>query len=212
MESKFISKVFKWMFIGLLITFATAYVTATTQSILNFVFGTGFFYVLIIGELVIVTVLAARVNKMEPTTAKLLFCAYSVVSGLTFSSIFVLYEMASIVFLFMVAALVFGLFAFIGSVTKIDLTRFSTIIMMSLFGIVILAIINIFLNSPTLDLFLSWVGLILFMGITAYDMQKLKAYASIGTDNLAILGALDLYLDFINIFIKLLNLFGKRRD
>ena len=212
MESKFISKVFKWMFIGLLITFATAYVTATTQSILNFVFGTKFFYVLIIGELVIVTVLAARVNKMEPTTAKLLFCAYSVVSGLTFSSIFVLYEMASIIFLFMVAALVFGLFAFIGSVTKIDLTRFSTIIMMSLFGIVILGIINIFLNSPTLDLFLSWVGLILFMGITAYDMQKLKAYAAVGTDNLAILGALDLYLDFINIFIKLLNLFGKRRD
>ena len=112
----------------------------------------------------------------------------------------------------MVAALVFGLFAFIGSVTKIDLTRFSTIIMMSLFGIVILGIINIFLNSPTLDLFLSWVGLILFMGITAYDMQKLKAYAAVGTDNLAILGALDLYLDFINIFIKLLNLFGKRRD
>lgn len=212
MESKFISKVFKWMFVGLLITFVTAYVTATTQSIIDFVFGTGFFYVLIIAELVIVAVLAARVNKMEPTTAKLLFCAYSIVSGLTFSSIFVLYEMASIVFLFMVAALVFGLFAFAGAVTKIDLTRFSTIIMMSLLGIVILGIVNIFLHSPSLNLFLSWIGLILFMGITAYDMQKLKRYAGIGTDNLAILGALDLYLDFINIFIKLLNLFGKRRD
>lgn len=201
------------MFLGLLVTFATGYAVSSNPVMIENVFG-GMFYIFIILELVLVLVLSARVMKMSPVGAKMWFLLYSFVSGLTFSSIFIVYNLTSITSVFLISALVFGIMALIGYTTKVDLTKVGFYLMMALIGAIIVMIVNIFLNNPMVDTFISIVCLIVFIGITAYDVQKIKALESSGLpeDNLAIYGALDLYLDFINIFLHLLQFFGKSDD
>lgn len=213
MENKLLSKTFLWMFLGLLVTFATGYAVSSNPVMIENVFG-GMFYIFIILELVLVLVLSARVMKMSPVGAKMCFLLYSFVSGLTFSSIFIVYNLTSITSVFLISALVFGIMALIGYTTKVDLTKVGFYLMMALIGAIIVMIVNIFLNNPRVDTFISIVCLIVFIGITAYDVQKIKALESSGLpeDNLAIYGALDLYLDFINIFLHLLQFFGKSDD
>lgn len=213
MENKLLSKTFLWMFLGLLVTFATGYAVSSNPVMIENVFG-GMFYIFIILELVLVLVLSARVMKMSPVGAKICFLLYSFVSGLTFSSIFIVYNLTSITSVFLISALVFGIMALIGYTTKVDLTKVGFYLMMALIGAIIVMIVNIFLNNPMVDTFISIVCLIIFIGITAYDVQKIKALESSGLpeDNLAIYGALDLYLDFINIFLHLLQFFGKSDD
>lgn len=213
MENKLLSKTFLWMFLGLLVTFATGYAVSSNPVMIENVFG-GMFYIFIILELVLVLVLSARVMKMSPVGAKMCFLLYSFVSGLTFSSIFIVYNLTSITSVFLISALVFGIMALIGYTTKVDLTKVGFYLMMALIGAIIVMIVNIFLNNPMVDTFISIVCLIVFIGITAYDVQKIKALESSGLpeDNLAIYGALDLYLDFINIFLHLLQFFGKSDD
>lgn len=210
---KIYSKVFLWMFLGLLVTFITGIYVSTNENILIFLFQNNGFIFAIIAELITVLFLTARIRKMSPTTARISFLLYSFLTGLTFSSIFLVYELSSILIIFLVAALLFGIFALIGNYTSIDLTKFGTFLLMMLFGIIICTLINIFLNNSTFDIIITIISLIVFLGYTAYDIQKVKLLEDeIEEDNLAIYGALQLYLDFINILLDLLNLFGKNRD
>lgn len=207
------SKIFMWMCIGLLVTFATGFFVSTNENMLVSIFSSGMHFILIIAELATVIFLTARLHKMSETTAKISFIFYSFLTGLTFSSIFVVYELTSIIYVFLVSALLFGVFAVIGATTNIDLSKIGTILLMLLFGIIICTLINMFIGSESFDLVLCIIGLIVFMIYVAYDMQKIKQLESIyDGDKLAIIGALELYLDFINIFLRLLELFGKNRD
>ena len=207
------SKVFMWMFIGLLVTFATGYFVSTNENMVMSIFSGGIYWILVIAELAVVIFLSARLHKMSITTAKISFILYSFLTGLTFSSIFVVYEITSIMYVFLISSIVFGVFALIGAFTKIDLTKIGTILLMLLFGIIICSIINIFLASEGFDLAITIVCLIVFMIYVAYDMQKIKQLEDVyEEDKLAILGALELYLDFINIFLRLLELIGNNKD
>lgn len=214
MGNKLFSKVFAWMFIGLIITFATGFYVAMHPNMLYNIFSTGLHFGLLILEIVLVVWLSARSHKMKFSTASIVYVIYSVVTGLTFSSLFVIYELGSIMFIFALTALLFGIFALLGYTTNTDLSKFSTIFLMGLIGIILATIINIFLNNSMLEIIISWVSIILFLGITAHDIQKIKALSNVIVDEnaIAIIGALDLYLDFINIFIDLIRLFGKTRD
>lgn len=211
-NNKVFGKVFMWMFIGLLITFLTGYVVSSNDNMLYNIFSGGTYFILIIIELVLVIYLSARIHKMQVTTARIVFILYSFVSGLTFGSIFIVFKMSSIMLIFLITAILFGIFALIGRFTKLDLTKIGTILLMMLLGIVICTFVNVFLKNDTLDLFVSYISIIVFLGFTAYDMQKIKmlSYEFDDEDKIAIIGALELYLDFINIFIDLLRIFGKR--
>lgn len=212
-ENKIFSKIFFWMFVGLAITFGVGYYVSLNENMLYNVFSSYYIF-LIIAEIGVVIWLSARIRKMKPTTAKVLFCLYSFITGLTFSSIFVVYQITSIVFVFGITAIIFLIFALIGYFTKMDLTKIGTYLFMILLGVIICSIINIFVGSETFDLGITIVCLIVFIVYTAYDIQIIKRnlYNITEEDNLAIYGALQLYLDFINIFLRLLQLFGKSRD
>jgi len=213
-DNKLLSKSFLWMCIGLLVTFVTGFGISMNERMLENIFGGSGFWILVILEFVLVIVLSARVMKMNPTTAKISFILYSFVSGLTFSSIFVVYELTSIMMIFLISAIIFGIMAFIGYTTKVDLSRVGFYLLMALLGVILVSIINIFLGNGTLEIIICIICLLLFIGITAYDVQKIRALESTGLpeDNLAIYGALELYLDFINIFLQILELFAKNKD
>lgn len=206
------SKVFMWMFIGLLVTFATGYFVSTNENMLLAVFS-GWYFFLVIAELAVVIFLTARIHKMSETTAKISFILYSFLTGLTFSCVFVAFDITSIIYAFLISSLLFGIFALIGAFTKIDLSKLSTILLMLLVGIILCTLINMFIGSESFNFALCIIGLVVFMLYVAYDMQKIKQLAEIyDGDKLAIIGALELYLDFINIFLRLLELFGRNRD
>ncbi len=214
MKNNTISKTFLWMCFGLLVTFITGFLVSNNDTMLKNIYG-GWGYVgFVIVELILVIVLSARVMKMKPTTAKVCFLIYSFVSGLTFSSIFVYYNLNSIMLIFLVAAVIFALMAVIGYVTKVDLTKLGTYLLFGLIAVVVVSLINIIIGSSLLAIIISVVCIIIFIGITAYDVQKIKELDNMGLpqDNLAIYGALDLYLDFINLFIHLLSIFGRSND
>ena len=214
MKDNLISKTFLWMCFGLLITFLTGYFVAHNEVMLENIYGGMGYLVFVIIELVLVIVLSARVMKMKPATAKVCFLLYSFVSGLTFASIFVYYAIDSIMLIFLVAAVIFAVMALIGYTTNVDLTKLGTYLFFGLIAVLVVALINIFLNNSMLAMIVSIICVLVFIGITAYDVQKIKMLENSGLpkENLAIYGALDLYLDFINLFIHLLSLFGRSRD
>lgn len=208
------SKVFLWMFIGLLVTFITGYIVSINENMLLAVFKNGLYWVFAIIEIILVIVLSARVQKMSTTAARICFIIYSFVSGLTFSSIFVVYDLGYIMYVFAIAAALFGVFAMIGHFTKLDLSRLGTILLMALFGIIICSIINIFVKSEGFNLLITIASLVIFLLYVAYDMKKIRRLENFfeNEDNLAICGALELYLDFINIFLDLLRLLSNNKD
>lgn len=215
MESnKIYSKIFGWMFIGLLLTFLTGYTIAHNLNMLLFVYEGNKWIIFSIIEIVLVIFLSARIQKMSSITAKICFVIYSIVTGLTFSSIFLTYELGSIIYVFGITALLFGIFALFGYYTKMDLSKISTYLFMGLIGILICGIINIFVGNETFDIVICIIGIVVFLGYTAYDIKKIQYLSGAfdNEDNLAIFGALELYLDFINLFLKLLRLFAKRDD
>ena len=210
--NKIYSKVFGWMFLGLLVTFITGYIIANNINMLLFVLEIPFIIYIIL-ELGLVIFLSARIHKMSDTTAKICFLIYSFVTGLTFSTIFVIYELTSIIYVFGITALLFGIFAIFGHFTKLDLTKISTFLLMGLLGVIICSIINMFLGNSTFDLIITIISIIIFLAYTAYDMQKIKRSINIlPEENLAVISALELYLDFINLFLDLLRLFGKSKN
>lgn len=210
MKNSLFCKTFLWMAIGLAVTFATGFIVACNPRMLVNIFNSWGYWLFVVIELVLVIFLSARVMKMEPTTAKVSFILYSFVSGLTFSSIFVYYSISSIMFIFLISAGIFALMAFVGYKTKMDLSKIGTYLYMALFAVIITMLINFFIGSSTVVMVVSVICVLLFIGITAYDVQKIKSLENMGLpeDNLAIYGALDLYLDFINIFLHILQLFG----
>lgn len=210
----FYSRVFGWLFIGLILTFATGGIIASSEALTAIIFATPLYWVFMIAEVVLAIVLGARINKMKATTTKILYMLYTILSGLTFASIFILFQLQSILVIFLVAAISFGLFAILGKYTKIDLSKIGTYLVMALIGIIIIEIANIFILNHTLDIIACIIGLVIFFGYTAYDMQRITKYNDYGytDDNMAICGAFSLYLDFINILLKLIRMFGKRRD
>ena len=209
------AKTFGWMFIRMLVTFLTGYVIFMNPNMLLNVMSTTGLILIVIIEFALVIFLSARITKMKPITAKISFLLYSFVSGLTFSSIFIAYEMSSIIFVFLITAVLFAIMAVVGAFTKIDLTKLGTYLLMALFGVILCTIVNIFLNSSSLDLIISIVIILIFIGFTAYDVQRISRLSDmnlIAEDNLAIYGALELYLDYINLFLHLLSLFGNNND
>ena len=217
----FIRSVYNWMAIGLALTAVTAFYVATTPALLQIIFGNQIIlFGLIIGELALVFYLSARVQKMSASTATALFVFYSILNGATLASIFIIYTASSIATTFITCALTFGACSVYGMVTKRDLTSMGGFLMMGLMGIIIASLINMFFRSPGISMVISYVGVLVFVGLTAYDTQKLKQMALSQPANAsgamlrkgAIMGALSLYLDFINLFIMLLQIFGVSRD
>ena len=210
----FIRSVYGWMFGGLLLTaVASMWVVMSVPMQQLILANRMVFFILLFAELGIVMFLSFRIQRMSAGAASAAFLVYSLLNGLTLSVIFFAYSGASIVQAFVTAAGMFGVMAVYGSVTKRDLTSWGSFFMMGLFGIILCMIVNFFLHSSGLSFVISLLGVFIFMGLTAYDNQKLKVMALAGgpTDNLAVIGALQLYLDFINLFLFLLRLFGDRR-
>ena len=209
-------KVYVWMTLALFITGICVYGVATSPALLQLVFGnSAAIWVLFIAELGLVFYTTARINRLSLSTATTLFIIYSALNGVTLSSIFVVYAMTSIAKVFFITAGTFAAMAFVGYTTKKDLTRFGGIAMMLLIGLIIASLVNMFVQSSMLDLVLSYIGVALFVGLTAWDSQQIKRALAMQTDmsedsqKVALLGALTLYLDFINLFLYLLRIFGR---
>lgn len=213
----FLSRVYGWMFAGLLITAVTAFVVASSEQLIALVFLNRLvFWALIIAQLGLVFYLSARVEEMAPVTAAGLFILYSALTGVTSSVILLVYTGASIVSTFVITAGMFGTMAVFGTVTKRSLAGWGQFLFMGLIGIVIASIVGFFFQSDLMQFVISVAGVIVFTGLTAYDAQRLKHMAVALPDgrvgSYAIVGALSLYLDFINLFFFILRLSGGRRD
>ena len=207
--NKIYSKVYGWLFVGLLLTFATgAFFSNYENAIINLMSGAGYIIVLLV-EFGLAIFLSARIHKMSSAMATFCYLLYSFVTGITFSTIFIAFDMKSLILIFFVTALVFGLFALFGMFTKLSLDKLGTILFMMLLAIIVASIINIFVGSSMFDLIICIIGILVFIGYIGYDVKKLPIlFDSLGEENGAIYGAFQLYLDFINIFIYLLQLFG----
>lgn len=214
----FFSQVYGWMFFGLLSTGIVAYYTANSSFLLNLIFSSKMiFYVFLFAPIVLVMIISSKINTLSASMASFLFFVYSAVNGITLSAIFLVYTQESIATTFGIAACTFGATALFGYVTKKDLSKLGSILFMLLIGLIIASVVNMFLKNDTMMWVLTYAGIVIFIGLTAYDMQKLKELAyKIGEDEnaiakFAVLGALTLYLDFINLFLRLLQIFGKKR-
>lgn len=217
-QQRYMVKVYGWMGFGLLITGFIAWYTAISEELLNFIFASKWiFFGLIILELIAVGVLVSLINKMTASMATLVFLLYALLNGLTMSLIFVVYTTESIASTFFVTAGTFGVMSIYGYFTKTDLSRWGNLLFMGLVGIIIASIANFFMKSEMLYWITTYAGVLIFVGLTAYDTQKIKRMNIIGNEGSdedhkeAIMGALTLYLDFINLFLYLLRIFGRRK-
>jgi FtsH-binding integral membrane protein len=218
-QQRFITKVYGWMCAALIVTGLVGMYTASSQAMINLIFGSRLiFFGLIILELFMVAYLVMAVQKMTATTAMWVFLGYSALNGVTLSSIFLVFTAESLASTFFITAGTFGLMSAYGYFTKKDLTNIGNLSIMALLGLILASLINLFFRSPLLYWVTTYVGILIFVALTAYDTQKIKALNIIGNEGTdedkkeAIIGALTLYLDFINLFLLLLRLFGRRRD
>ena len=212
-ERAFIGKVYGWMFAGLLLTAMSALAVVMSPTLQRMIIqNRGTMIVLLVAEVALVMYLSFRITRMSSGAAAASFLAYSLLNGLTLSVIFFVYTTGSIFQAFVTASGTFAAMSIYGLVTKRDLTSWGSFFMMGLFGLIICSVVNIFLHSDGLAWTISVIGVFVFLGLTAYDTQKLKAMAASSHGNLAVMGALSLYLDFINLFLFMLRLFGGRRD
>jgi FtsH-binding integral membrane protein len=216
-QRSFLTKVYSWMFLGLLITAVVAWYTLSNNELLLFIFENSLMLPLFIGEIALVWILSANIEKFSKSTAMLMFLAYSSLNGITLSPIFLVYTGESIMNVFSIAAVSFGGLSLYGYYTKRDLSGMRSFLVMGLIGVVVSSVLNIFMNSSMLSFIISYAGVIVFAGLTAYDTQKLKEMSIIELEGgetagkMAIMGALRLYLDFINLFLFLLRILGSRR-
>lgn len=218
-QARFITKVYGWMSIGLALTGTVAYFVAGSPLLLQMIFGNKLvFWGLVIGELLMVGYLAAAVTRMSAATATLVYLLYAVLNGLTLSAIFIMYTGASVMGTFLITAGTFAAMSIYGYFTKQDLTRAGNLLFMALIGLVIASVVNIFFRNSIMYWIITYAGILIFVGLTAYDTQKIKQMNIIGNEGTeedhkeAIMGALTLYLDFINLFLYLLRLFGRSND
>jgi FtsH-binding integral membrane protein len=217
--NEFIRSVYNWMAIGLALTGFIAFYVSQNETLYNLILGNRLiFFGLIIAELALVFSISARVNKMQGSTATGLFILYAALNGATLSIIFLAYTKSTIASTFFICAGTFVACSIYGMTTKRDLTSLGGFMMMGLFGIIIASVVNMFVRSSGMSMIISYIGVFVFIGLTAYDTQKLKTMALTQPAGLdagvvrkgAILGALSLYLDFINLFLMLLQIFGRR--
>lgn len=212
-------KVYLWMTLALAITGITAAGVAGSPNLLTLIYSNSLvMWGMIIAELGLVFYVSARIDRLSLSTATLLFGLYSVLNGAMLSSIFILYSASVITKVFFITAGTFGATALYGYTTKKDLSSIGNILFMALIGLIIATVVNIFMKSAMFDLILSYIGVIIFVGLTAWDSQKIKQmltmqeYADESAQKLALIGALSLYLDFINLFLYLLRIFGRSND
>jgi len=212
-------RVYLWMTVGVLLTAIVALLTVTTPALRNLLLNPFVVWGALIGELALVVVLSAAIRRLSPMVAALLFFAYAGLLGFSLSGIFFVYALGSIALAFLSASALFGMMTFVGFVTRADLTKLGTYLIVGLIGLIIATLLNLFLRSSTLDLIVSLAGVAVFTGLTAYDTQKIAKMAKDPAvqeegamlGRLSVLGALTLYLDFVNLFLFLLRLIGRRR-
>ena len=211
------SKVYLWMTLALVVTGMTAYYVASSPAIIYAIVSNQIaFWGLFIGELVLVFVLSSRIMSLSFVTASLMFVIYSIMNGVFFSFILLAYTEQSIATTFLITAGTFGAMSLFGFVTKRDLSAMGRILFMLLIGLIIATVVNIFMKAEGLTLILNYAGVVIFVGLTAYDTQSIKQMLQEhgdkeGAEKIALLGSLSLYLDFINLFIYLLRFFGESR-
>lgn len=219
--NSFVRSVYNWMAIGLGITGVVAYGVANSPGVTEVIFGSQLiFFGLIIAQLAMVYMISARIQRMQASTATMLFIVYSALNGATLSSVFLAYTQSSITSTFFICAATFTACSVYGWTTRRDLTTMGGFLTMGLIGIVIASVVNMFFQSGAVSTIVSYVGVLVFVGLTAYDTQEIKNMALSQPADIdagavrkgAILGALKLYLDFINLFLMLLRIFGGRRD
>ena len=210
-------KTYLWMAMALVITGLTAYVVATNAALTQFLFThSSLIWVLFLAEIGLVIGLSAAIRKISLPTATLMFVVYAALNGITFSSLFFVYTMGSLASTFFITAGTYVAMSLVGFFTKADLSSMGKILLMALVGLIIASVVNIFVGSSGLELLMTYVGVLIFVGLTAYDTQKIKQMflsapdASESTQKYAVLGARTLYLDFINLFLYLLRIFGRR--
>lgn len=209
--------VYMWMGFGLLVTAGVSVLTVTTPALVNLL-ASPFLWIAIIGELILVVALSAALPRLSPTAAAALFTGYAALNGFTLAGIFLVYAGSTIASAFVATAAMFGAMTVVGFTTKMDLSRFGSFLMMAVIGLVVAMVINIFLNSSALNLLISVVGVLVFTALTARDTQKIKQMAATAevqqggslAMKLSIMGALTLYLDFVNLFLFLLRFLGGR--
>ncbi len=214
-ERRFLAAVHRWMALGLGVTALIAWAVASSEAALQVVFGTRFLFIgLLLAELALVVGLSAAVNRLSAAAAGALFLLYSALNGVTLSVIFLAYTHATIASAFVVAGGTFAAMSVYGTVTRRDLSSWSSFLFMGLVGVVIAGVVNVFLHSDGLGFVISCASVVVFTGLTAYDTQKLRAWARAGASSVAaapVNGALSLYLDFVNLFLAVLRLLGRRR-
>ena len=218
-QGEFIRRVYNWMGLGLAATALVALYTSGNPQLLKMIFGNSLvFFGLILAELGLVIWLSAAINRLHYSTASAMFFIYSALNGLTLSVIFLAYTSTSITSTFFVTAGTFGAMSFYGYTTKRDLSSWGSFLFMGLIGIILASVVNIFMRSPMVYWLVTYAGILVFVGLTAYDTYKLKEMALAGfadeeaEGKSAVMGALALYLDFINLFLMLLRILGSRRD
>ena len=214
-NNSFYASVFRWLALGLAITFGAGYLLYYQFPEMLIKLMGGAYFVILIAELILVIAFRVSISKMNFTTSLICYALYSLLTGFTVAVLFAMFEGGSIISIFLVTAVVFALFGFIGSKLKMPLNKFGAFLIIGLIALVILELINVFLLNNTLEMVLCVIGIVIFIGFIMFDFNRIQAYVDQGTgfDNtLALHFAFELYLDFINTFIKLLQLFGKRRD
>jgi FtsH-binding integral membrane protein len=213
----YVQRVYAWMTGGLLLTGGTAFAVSQSEALMAAIFGTPLYWVVLLAPLGMVFFLSARIDSMKPSTAAATFIAYALTNGLAFSVLFLTYELGSIFQVFLIAAGMYAAAAVYGYTTKRDLTNMGSFLFMGLIGLILASVVNVFLGSSALEFAVSIIGVGIFTGLTVYDMNRIKEQAIVmyAGDALAqkraILGALSLYLNFVNLFLYLLRLFGERR-
>lgn len=212
------SKVYAWMTLALAVSAIAAFYTASSETLIRFIYGTRWgIWALLIAEIALVVYLSARLNKISFATGAVVFGIHSLLNGVTLSSILLAYSAGTVYTAFLSTALTFGVMSLIGYTTKKDLTSIGSFLMMALVGLIIASLVNLFLRNSMMDTIITYLGLFLFIGLTAYDTQKIKQAISMqgqwGIDvrKIALIGALSLYLDFINLFLNIVRLLGDRR-
>ncbi|MFO0669888.1 MAG: Bax inhibitor-1/YccA family protein [Polyangiaceae bacterium] len=214
-EQRFMASVYRWMALGLFVTAGVALGVASSEAAIRFIFGNRFvFWGLILAELGLVFAISGAVSRLSAAASGALFLAYSAINGATLSVVFLVYTGGSVASAFAVTGGTFAAMSVYGTVTKKDLSSWGSFLFMGLVGVIIAGIVNIFIQSSMIGFVISCASVVIFTGLTAYDTQKLRAIAAAGggTGAMAVSGALALYLDFINLFLALLRLFGNRRD
>lgn len=210
MNNEFMAKVFRWLGVGLFVTFLTGYLVSINASMLKFLYAGYGYIVVCVLEIVVCIYFSSRISKMNPNTARVLYIGYTGLTGVALSFVFLAYKLESIIFIFLITSLVFIIFSIIGRRVDFDLKKIGVYLAILLVSIIVLEIFNVFVMNNTLNMILCIASLAIFVGYVAYDVKKIDYYEE--NENMAIMAAFELFLDFINIFIRLLELFGDRKD